>query len=421
VLGLVGLAATAIVPAYAADTTDVQTAAQITGSDAAPNIECSWILPDMQTGVGGTTSVNISWPPNATVVATDVGTVQYIPSTLEDIHDDDPNLTPSPAPCFVPLDGSGHATAKPSFDGNTDPLVTINANLENQPEERAIELWAAVDHLNGISNISDVYWKIYHPDGSFKLQVHGTKVGIEDCANWGSGHGPVSAGQDGMFEAAVHSGQVQAEAVDDTNYGMIALCQQELKAFYHISFPLSKDQQCGVYRAEVTAVSTGGTTTKQSIYFDDPCTFALVVDFDTVDWGTITPGNTKVLGGNLIWDPQVGTTPTVKNIGNDGMGLTIEFTRLVGANEAKVIDKFDAKFGRSPSTLYAVDMDANVVTDLSPTPDQILCANELGKLDLSVHPPLGLPQDNYVGEVYLTGYHVADECKGNQHIVAPTS
>jgi hypothetical protein len=396
--------------AQAADETADATAL-INAVDSPPNIECSWILPDMQPG-NGTTPVDVRWP-DATLETLNVGTVEYIPSNLSDVHDDDPNLAPTPWPCFVPT-SSGAATAKPSFNGTTESLVTIKPNLENLPEERAIEMWMAVDHANGISNISDVYWKIYHPDGTFKLQVHGTKVPLADCAAYGTGTGPVAAGQSGMFEAASHSGQVQPEAIDDINWGMIALCQQEVKAFYHVTWPLSKDQQCGVYRAEATAVSASGAIVKQNTYFDVPCIYALQVDFTTVNWGGITPGLTKVLAGNLIWGDNI---PTVKNVGNDGMGLKIEFTQLVGAAEAKVITVFDAKYGRSPATLFTVDpIAANTETDLVNGPDQILCANELGKLDLSVHPGFGLPSDSYEGEVYLTGYHIADECLGSEHI-----
>jgi hypothetical protein len=398
--------------ARAADET-LNTNATIDSVTAAPEIECTWILPDMRSG-NGTQPVDVRWP-DTTLETVNVGTVEYINMNNDDVHDDDPNATPTQWPCFLPTDTStGDILGKPQFNGTGEALVTIKPNLENLPEERAIEMWAAVDHPNGISNISDVYWKVYHPDGSFKLQVHGTKVPIEDCAAYGTASGPVAPGQTGMFEAASHSGQLQPEAIDNQNWGMIALCQQEVKAFYHVSWPLSKDQQCGLYRAETTAVHVSGSISKQNVYFDVPCIYALQVDFASVNWGGITPGLTKVLAGNLLWGDNI---PTVKNVGNDGMGLNIEFSRLVGAAEQKVIEVFDAKYGRSPATLNVVDpIPANTVTNLTAGPNQILCANELGKLDLSIHPPLGLPADNYVGTVYLTGYHVADECLGNQHI-----
>ena len=53
--------------------------------------------------------------------------------------------------------------------------------------------------------------------------------------------------------------------------------------------------------------------------------------------------------------------------------------------------------------------------DFGTLPAQVLCANELAKLDPSVHPQAGLPADTYTGTATLVGYAVPGECYGNKH------
>lgn len=267
------------------------------------------------------------------------------------------------------------------------------------------------DHPNGISNIADVYWKIYHPDGSFKVQVHGNKVPVKHCDDLGNVKDSYVGS---MFYAAYQTGQVAPEGIVDVNRGMFSLCHQEIKSLWYTHFDLSKDQMCGKYKVEATAVAQVGATTKLVNYIDIHCVFTLTVDFDKVDWGNVTPGLSKVLGGDLEFDTH--NAPTVKNIGNTGMGLKIKFSEMVGESEIKIIDKFDAKFGCDPAHLKNIPViKANEWVDFGTGSYQVLCANELGKLDLSVHPPSVLPADNYSGKFWVAGFHVEDECKANKH------
>jgi hypothetical protein len=215
---------------------------------------------------------------------------------------------------------------------------------------------------------------------------------------------------------------------------MLALCQQGVKGLYHQTWLLSKDQACGQYEIRATAVSIGGATTTLSNWIDVQCTFMLKIDFagnpptcpGGIDWGTIIPGNSKTVGGDLLFSPPCDSAPTVKNVGNDGMGLKLSYTDLVGTDFGKHIWTFDACYGRHPDiTLLKcfdpivnnapVPPNAATVVDFGSTPEQVLCANELGKLDPSVHPQSGLPADTYTGIATLIGYHVGGECFGNTH------
>ena len=229
------------------------------------------------------------------------------------------------------------------------------ANVAHCGREGAgIQLWAAVDHPNGINNIDDVFWRIYHPDGTFKIQVHGTKIGVADdavvpsdgefiAANGTGGmslpgydhNNDVAFGTDKqnnpnmkdferrisecaqlgtstatgtMFEAAVHTGQVAANAVDDLSKGMVAKCQQGEKALYYAMFDIVKDQPCGKYRIEANALANGNPATVLTNYIDIICFWYLNTDFTDLSWGAITPGSMQVISGDFIFHIRTNRT-----------------------------------------------------------------------------------------------------------------
>ena len=360
---------------------NVPTGATVSGGAVAPRIECKWELPDMVSS------------------ATDPS-IQYN-------NDDAPSTYPSPDPaCDLPA-GGGTAT---QADGVTS-MIQVRPNAYDSPEERRIENWAAVDHPNGISNISDVYWKIFHPDGSFKLQIHGVKVPVGECETLGS-TGTVTT----MWGSAVATHQVSASAVNDINRGIVTKCKQQEKAIYHMDWPLSKHQMCGAYKVELHAVSNG-TESVLTNYIDVLCTFYGNIDFSTANFGTITPGLTKVLSGDFLFQPPTSTAPTVSNGGNSGLGVSVNFSTMVQQNTpgGKIIDQFDACFGRLRNrvgedgnyTLYCVDpifvpgSAVPLYSTLAPNDinNQRLCSDEVGKLDLSIHPPSSLPAGQYAGTV----------------------
>jgi len=373
----------------------VPTSAVVDPSGIAPRIECKWELPDMDSAATG---------------------IQYT-TTPGHLHDDEMAVVPDadndPANgTQVPCDLPAGTADPPAMPGGVRHMVQVKPNLEDLPEERRIQLWAAVDHPTGIGSITQVFWEVFHPDGTKKTQVHGTQVPLAECASLGTGTGPDGS----MFEAAVHTGQLSAAAVDDPNRGIIAKCQQQEKALWYAEFSLSKDQQCGEYEIRATAVGVGGTTATLSNYLDVPCIWAIAIDFNQVNWGPITPGVTDWVSGDLVWDVPADNRPTVKNIGNDGMGLKLHFSKMVGATFGKEISEFDGCFGRSASTLRCVDpIVASTPADFGTGTDQVLCANEIGKLDLSIHPPFNLPGDTYRGTLDVMGFGVPGLCKGNVH------
>jgi len=349
-----------------------------------PTILCKWELPDMQPG-----TVAMEYPDPS---------IQY--GTTDDPHQHDDDMATLPQPEFP---CAGPPAAPPSMPDGVTYMMQVRPNPEDQPETRRIQLWAAVGHQNGIDTIDDVYWVVYQPDGTTQVEVHGTKVPsiASDCAALGS-----STDTGSMFEAAYHSSQIAAAAIDDSSNGMVATCQQGESAIYYAKFPLSKHQPCGTYEIELHVVSDGAKAVLTN-HIDVLCTYYMQVDFNGVNWGTLAPGVKDTVSGNLVFDGlDSPTTPTVKNVGNSGMGLGIQFSEMlqegVDLAVAKKINQYEACFGKSLSTTQCIDpILASEVTWFDEDPERVLCSNEVGKLDLSIHPPDVLPGGRYAGTVEI--------------------
>jgi hypothetical protein len=425
------------------------------GTTGAPVIECKWELPDMQPGV-----TNGTYPD---------GRIQYGTASDAHAHDDDmaqvPDADNNPAngiqvPCTLQTVGG---VTMPSMPNNVQDMIQVVPVPQDTPEARHVQLWMAVDAPD-ISVLS-AFWQVFEPapatgpcpalpapDGSIpprvwdpitksdmceKIQVHGDMVPKSACSpNSAQTLGDAPAvGK--MWEAAVHTGQITAAAVDDPNYGMNFWCSEGAKGIFYSSFDVSKEQPCGQYRIDATA--SGGGTTTLSNYIDVECIIYLKIDFNAINWGTLAPFATRNVHGNTVWEAPNSVAPTVRNVGNDGMGVSVIFSQMTGAQFGKHINKFDACFGKRADAPYLECIDpiaAGVETKfgVSPLPyptypaQQILCSDEDGKLDVSVHatdstqPTFYLPNDVYSGTLTVIGRHVSGICQatpGNQEPDGP--
>jgi hypothetical protein len=368
-----------------ADPTTKPTTAVVGGGGAAPNIECKWELPDMNPTIAG---------------------FQYN-------NDDDTTVRPDAdndgtngiqAPCAIRTGDT------PDMPNDVRHMIQVRPNIGDVPVKRAIQLWMAVDHSDGLANLNNVFWRITYPDDETQKgpKIVGTAVpaGVNgDCTDFGAGSGPEGS----MFKEAVDTGQITAAAVDDVNKGMVAKCIQNEKQFFFGEFLLNKIQPCGEYKIEAVAVDDDGDTTIMTNYIDIVCIFSLTTDFSTVDWGTIDPPNGDQVSGDFLFDPPSDNNPTVKNLGNDGMGIGVRFTPMTGKTQGQVINVFDACFGKTLATLACIDpIPANTDTSFDDLEHDILCSNEVGKLDLSIHPSAGLPADTYNGQMTVFAFAAAE-------------
>ena len=92
--------------------------------------------------------------------------------------------------------------------------------------------------------------------------------------------------------------------------------------------------------------------------------------------------------------------PTVKNEGNERIGITIFSANLTGTHFSKKIDDFDVKWDPNEAGYgfgQINNIAPNTVVDL-PTPLE-LCQTE--KIDFSAKAAVGLPADSYTGTLTL--------------------
>jgi hypothetical protein len=373
----------------------VTTTAQIGGggSGVSPRIFCKWELPDMDSAAPNIPFIQYSDDPTPSSVANHkAGLDQLNPW-------DDDDLGPA-FPCAL--------TAPDGFPEYVQPTpygtIQVRANAEDQPEERVIELWGAV----GPVSVDDVYWKVFHPDGSIKIQVHGTVV--EGCnTELGATAGNAVLTPGSMFWAANGTDQLTNAAITDFSKGLVAACEQDQLNYWKAEFDLSKHQPCGEYLVELTAVN-GDLETSITNSLDVICFHQLEIDFaGGVNFGQIEAYPvTNYKSGDLNF-VNGDNFPTVKNTGSGGMEVGVEFFTMYqnGIPGPKFIDTFDAKFGITPAQLVVRDP---ITASDSPnfplttniawfgTNDyQTLCANEVGKLDLSIHPSITSGTGSFTG------------------------
>jgi hypothetical protein len=370
-------------------------------------IECKWELPDMTAG-------------------------DLVMTYGSPTPNDDAPTTLADAPACTPPNAAANLRRH---------MMQVRPNPGDLAIKRQYEKWVALEPTpSTLTDIVDVFFKVWEPyvpsppngpncaspltfatdTGSetaqycFKYQHHATANLLPPTA--ANPLTPVSCAtlqalQSTMFQAAINTGQMTAAERDDI---VLRVCQGE-KAVYRVQEEISKDQPCGEYRVEMTAVNSAGATFKNVNFFDVICFVYLLADFDEVDWGTIPNNQTTVLSGDFCFEgletscpTQQATAsdskPTVINYGNQPLYLEIHYFPLVFTPDpTKQITVFDAKLLAehnlsNPSSIEIIDpLNASQWYCFGVQP---IGSNQEGKLDLSVHPTNAQAGD-YTGSVNL--------------------
>ncbi len=403
----------------------------VSGGGDGANIECAWILPDLNPSGGSQTS-------NTDPTAVDYTGAPYsaspgatAPTTMTYGLSDNPSQMPisgntatgaSAVPCDVPSStnvnpntNAPNASQGAPFQVNgASNMTEVLPNAFDSPAPRRVELWAAVDNSTGLSAISDVFWKVYYPNGQLDVQVHG--VPIEGSGN-AACQGPNSYQSGGMtmFQAAIAEGEVSSAAAS----AMTTLCEENVKSLWHNAFTISKDDPNGTYTVETDTVVNGAVTTLDYTFNVIPF-FDFGIDFSQVNFGTLSPGQEKTLAGNTNFNAPNSTTPTVTNGGNSGMQVGVQYFPMIQQTDAagnpvqggKTISTFDAAFGYNANYLQTISTinaasgspgptNTNSISWFAGTGAQLVCPNDTPKLDLSVSPPSTLPAGGYLGALVL--------------------
>jgi hypothetical protein len=337
--------------------------------------------------------------------------------------DDTPSVKPAKPPCVNPDVGT---ESRPGQADQTDPAtapvhISVLPNIDDKPNQRYIELWAAVD---SVDPDTIVHFKVFHPDGTFKVQV--------DASNYTEGSNNARcAGPRGMFAAAVATGQIDGQTATnssvDIHDSLEDWCIQDEKDFYYGAFALSKHQPYGKYRIEATAILPANNGQHVLTYFIEVLpVMHLAKDFRGLNFTDLRAGAHYKISGDLRW---LSGGPTLQNQGNAGLTVEMSYTNLCllvpqsGGSPArdcgpgKRIDYFNGGLGTSIAAVEhrepipSADTDAAAMATTQgflPAIDstlgpryRTLCPNDLAKVDFSAKTPLTLQRGAYSGNVHL--------------------
>jgi hypothetical protein len=247
---------------------------------------------------------------------------------------------------------------------------------------------AIVTDANGVANLTHVYADIYNPDGSLKFEVELTRHITDDFSVT-------------LFDAAyndnmvtLNNGFTKAEIDDELN--------QQLAAKYWGTYHFDNCQLTGTYGITISAFNTQTIVGTFSGSFEWMPLTAAEFDFNAVNYGNVTMGVHKQIGGNWIFD-SVGAAPspspaTIRNIGNTYLRLTVKEddmglgTTVGSANLWNVIYDFrlgDGDIAPGTTTGYtnyvpAVIKGGNLAGSASVSSLQILNLCATVKVDFSI-------------------------------------
>jgi len=357
--------------------------------------------------------------------------------------EDGPNT--GTAPCTLGASGATMATgtqAAPTATGvsfNINPFDSATGSWVSDPgpAPKRVELWAAVDYA------TNVIFDVFYPNGTEDTEVGGVQIGGANnaCSTYGTSGTLLNS----MFGAAGpgEDNELASTAIENTSStGIVDKCNENQKSLWHQAFTISKDDPSGLYSVEVKAVSSTGSSTSWFSFTVNP-TIDLATDFSSVYFAN--NNGVYEISGDTVYSPNAiacdsGATPqptfvapqtacgepTVINGGNEGLEVGIAYqpltTSIAGSNYLLDGSIFDANLGYTASYMLATDPIINSGTTpgsygpttwitnnsgavpgtslaAAATGPQLVCPNDDPKLDLSLHPPVGIPQGSYTGSV----------------------
>jgi len=276
-------------------------------------------------------------------------------------------------------------------DEGLDP----EAQLEIIPSGERCDIYACVvvSDMESRDTIEDVFVDVYHPDDSFKYQMHATWLDPNDAAD--------AAEIEACKTDALNHGLISSQDHADINYNIFS---QPNWYMYKVFLPMYYHQPSGWYDVLGYAVdSTSRISDPNLREFDWVAGTYLELDFETINFGNIQPGAWKIVNGDL--DMNTPDMPTLKNEGNTEVSVGVEFSEFIGQNSLpnKIIDDFDAQLRNLGDDNYHgilgehLEFVANErVTFMYPIS---LCRQE--KIDFSIHADIGTVPDAYQGSVTI--------------------
>jgi len=274
-----------------------------------------------------------------------------------------------------------------------DESLDEGTQLEIIPSGEREDIYAClvVSDAESRDTIADVFVDVFHPDDSFKYQMH---------ARWLS---PLhdAAMIEGCKTDALNAGLITSEDFDDINYNIFS---QQNWYMYHVRLPMYYHQPSGIYDVLGYAVDTTSRLSDPNLAdFEWVAGTYLELDFNTVDFGNIQPGAWKIVNGDV--DMFTSDMPTLKNEGNTEILVGVKFSEFIGQGNLpnKVIDDFDAQLRNMGTDNYlgipGEHLEFVADEQVTFTYPISLCRQE--KIDFSIHADVGTVPDTYEGSITL--------------------
>jgi hypothetical protein len=242
-------------------------------------------------------------------------------------------------------------------DDPVKPGTQVEPNL--WPDTKTVMKCAIVCDPNSIGDIKYVNATTYYPDGTIKetqtMHVANESEKAACCCD--------TTGLPNET-CQVYAGYITMEACDPA----------------------------GDYTVTVTATDNGGATGELSNTFEYLSIIGLDLDLNAVGFGTIAPGETKVVPGDDVWG-----TPnlTVHSIGNDPIDIEVSATDMTSDGNVITKDNIDCEIDALGSQWLSAPFTFNINLEC--------CSYE--NIDLSLHVPEGTAQGAYTGTVTFVAKH----------------
>lgn len=179
----------------------------------------------------------------------------------------------------------------------------------------------------GINDINTVKIELFHPENA----------GDDNCVEPGDGSLKVDLVLDPMGNTEGLNAFLAAHSVEDVNNHIICYYNEfDYSSVYHewneshiiiykICYDMYYHQPAGWYHAIATATDNGATSDTQENWWEYVEGLGYELDFDTIDWGTLTNVN-QWYWKDGDWEFNAGDGyPTIRNIGNWDVKIGVAF------------------------------------------------------------------------------------------------
>lgn len=308
--------------------------------------------------------------------------------------------------------GGANPIVKAKWEANIDKYTDADpaAGAQFMPSgqygvSKTIAMCAVVTDPDGLADVQNVYADVFYPTGIALGSSHVALPGQsgEGCGKLMQEDSLVKLGkQEGidLFCNKVRNlnNNLPTFNAEPVKYDYNEICaidgelMKDTAAVYCGQKEISYEDPSGDYEVWAIAqdkVGLQGLLRNRFTYL--PVT-AFETDFNNVNYGNVRLNTHKIISGNLLWEPTSSTKPTVRNVGNTRLAMTVVQDDMgLGLTDQIYNVKFDARVGSN--SVYSVYNPFETVTL-----DDELDLSEMDEVDFSIDISKFPP--THIGETY---------------------